>query len=318
MPHVIVTGAAGFIGQVLVQHLLREGLGGRPVGALTAIDLHFPAPAADPRVTYIAGSIDDAAVRAQALARPARAVFHLASLPSGASETNYAASRRVNLDATLALLEGLGQAGWPQPARFVYASSIAVYGESLPAQVDESTATAPALTYGTHKLACELLVADATRRGWVQGCSLRLPGVVARPEARAGLLSAFMSDIFWRVARGEPYTVPVREDGRAWWISVRTCAANLAHAASLDPAALRATRSYQMPALWLSVGEVVDALAARFGAPAAAGLRYEPQPLVQRLFAQYPPLATPMALALGLRHDGDVASLVDNVLGARA
>lgn len=314
MPHVIVTGAAGFIGQALVRRLLQDGLDGRPVAALTAVDLHFGDAAADPRVTRLTGSIDDEAVRARVLARPAQAVFHLASLPSGAGETDYAAARRVNLDATLSLLEGLGQAAWPQPARFVYASSIAVYGESLPAQVDEATPAAPALTYGTHKLACELLVADATRRGWVRGCSLRLPGVVARPEARAGLLSAFMSDIFWRVARGEPYTLPVREDGRAWWISVRTCADNLAHAATLDPAALRATRSYQMPALWLSVGEVVAALAARFGPQAAAGIRYEPQPMVQRLFAQYPPLHTPQASALGLRHDGDVAGLVENVL----
>ncbi|MFD0668354.1 NAD-dependent epimerase/dehydratase family protein [Ramlibacter sp. MAHUQ-53] len=315
MNHVIVTGAAGFIGQVLVQHLLQHGLGGRPVDAITAVDLHFAAPATDPRVEQVAGAIDAAATRDRALARPARAVFHLASLPSGAGESDYAAGRRVNLDATLALLEALGQAGWPQPARFVYASSIAVYGESLPAQVDESTPTAPALTYGTHKLACELLVADATRRGWVEGCSLRLPGVVARPESRAGLLSAFMSDIFWRIARGEPCTVPVREDGRAWWISARTCAANLAHAATLEPAALRPTRSYPMPALWLSVGEVVGALAGRFGAQAAAGIRYEPQPLVQRLFAEYPPLATPLAQALGLRHDGDVDGLIKNVLG---
>ena len=108
--------------------------------------------------------------------------------------------------------------------------------------------------------------------------------------------------------------MPVREDGRAWWLSVEACAANLAHAATVDPSSLRATRSYPMPALWLSVGEVVRALERRFGPQAARVLRYEPQPLVQQLFAEYPPLVTPQARALGFADDGDVDALVARVL----
>lgn len=318
MTHVVVTGAAGFIGQALVQRLLRDGLAGRPVQSITAVDLAFATPFGDSRVTHRAGSIADEAVRRQALAGPVDAVFHLAGLPSGAAENDYEAGRRVNLDATLALLERLRDRAAAQgtPPRLVYASTVAVYGANLPAVVDEDTPAAPALTYGTHKLACELLIADASRRGWVQGCALRLPGVVARPGHGAGLMSAFMSQIFWRAARGEPYTVPVREDGVAWWISLQACAANLVQAASVEPAALRPSRSYPMPALWLSVGEVVRALERRLGAHAAQGIRYEPQALVQRLFAEYPPLHTPQAQALGLRHDGDVDTLVARVLGS--
>jgi nucleoside-diphosphate-sugar epimerase len=189
-----------------------------------------------------------------------------------------------------------------------------VYGEALPERVDESTLPAPALTYGAHKLACEVLVADASRRGWVQGCSLRLPGVVARPGDGAGLISAFMSQVFWKLAAGEPIKLPVSRDGVAWWISARACVHNLMLAATLDPACFNSRRTYQMPVLRLQMSEVVAALAARYGADRTGLVSYAPDPMVQRLFASYPPLATPQAEALGFRHDGTVERLVEEAL----
>lgn len=312
MSHVVVTGAQGFVGQALVQRLLAQGLAGRQLSRLTLLDLHFAAPHADPRVVQLGGSIADAAVRREAYAAPVDAVFHLASIPGGAAEKDYALGRSINLDATLGLLEDLR--GQPTPPRFVFASTIAVYGEKLPAVVDESTLPAPGLSYGAHKLAGEYLVADASRLGWVQGCSLRLPGVVARPGEGTGMLSAFMSLLFWRLAAGKPLTVPVSCDGVAWWISVGRCVDNLLHAATVDPARLNVRRSYQMPVLRLTVGELVDALAARFGADRQALVTYAPNPFIERLFASYPPLSTPNALELGLRHDGSVDELVMRAL----
>ncbi|WP_341826321.1 NAD-dependent epimerase/dehydratase family protein, partial [Burkholderia gladioli] len=148
--------------------------------------------------------------------------------------------------------------------------------------IDEHTLAAPALSYGAHKLMGETLIADATRLGWVQGCSLRLPGVVARPGDGAGLMSAFMSQLFWKLAAGQPLTVPVSPEGVAWWISVGACVDNLLLAAT------------------------VDALATRFGAERKALVTYAPDPFVERLFASYPPLLTPAAEQLGLRSDGTV------------
>ncbi len=310
--HVVVTGAAGFVGQVLVRRLLREGLAGQTVGRLSVMDIAFDAPHPDTRVAQIAGSIADAGVRAQAYAAPADAVFHLASVPGGAAEKNYDLGRSINLDATLGLLEDLrGQA---KPPRFVFASTVAVYGEKLPAVVDESTLPAPALSYGAHKLAGEYLVADATRKGWVQGCSLRLPGVVARPGSGVGLMSAFMSQLFWKLQAGRAIMVPVSPEGIAWWISAETCVTNLLHAATLNPSDLNAQRAYQMPALHLTMAQVVDALANRFGADRQGLVTYAPEPLIERLFARYPPLRTPAAEGLGFRHDGDVNQLVERAL----
>lgn len=310
--HVVVTGAQGFVGRVLVKRLLEEGLGGRPVSTLTLVDVAFDLPSPDARVEQITGSIADESVRASAYATPVDTVFHLASIPGGAAEKNYDLGRTINLDATLGLLEDLrGQSRVP---RFVFASTVAVYGEQLPPIVDESTLPAPALSYGTHKLAGEALVADATRLGWVQGCSLRLPGVVARPGDGAGLMSAFMSQLFWKLSAGEPLTVPVSAGGVAWWISVGACVDNLLHAATIDTERLNARRSYQIPVLRLTVGEVVEALAARFGADRTALVTYAPDPLVERLFAAYPPLVTPEAERLGLHHDGSVEQLITRAM----
>lgn len=317
MTHVVVTGSEGFVGQVLVQRLLRDGLGGQPIRRLSLMDVRFAEPHADARVRQLPGSIADPALRAQAYEGGVDAVFHLASVPGGAAEKSYELGREINLLATLGLLEDLrSQAADGQVPRFIFASTIAVYGEHLPPEVDERSLPNPGLSYGAHKLAGELLVADATRKGWVQGCSLRLPGVVARPGDGAGMMSAFMSQLFWKLAAGQPLTVPVGPQGVAWWISVGTCVDNLLHVASLDPARFHSRRSYQMPVLRLTVQEVVEGLAQRFGEDRRGLVAYTPDPFIERLFASYPPLHTPEALALGLRHDGNVQQLITRAMAS--
>lgn len=323
---VLVTGAGGFIGRVLVQRLLAHGLGGRPVDAVVACDLSLQGLPADPRLHRVAGSIADAGVLEQALAQPVRAVqsvqtvFHLASVPGGAAEQDPVLGRRVNLDATLRLVDLLrdrAPAAGPAP-QLVFASTVAVYGDPLPAVVDDDTPARPAMSYGAHKLAAEILLADASRRGWIDACSLRLPGVVARPGDGAGLVSAFMSQLFWKLRDGVPIVLPVSADGSAWWISVGACVDNLLHAATLPRHAAGATCTLQMPALQLTMQQVVDALARRHGQRCRALVRYEPREAVQRLFASFPPLHTPRADALGLRHDGSADGLVARALAGGA
>lgn len=311
MTRVLVTGAAGFVGRVLVRRLLTDGLDGRPVEALVLADLALADFPDDGRLHKIEGSLAEPGVLARAMAEPVDAVFHLASVPGGAAEKNPDLGRRVNLDATLQLVDLLRAQG--TAARLIFASTIAVYGEPLPAMVDEHTPAAPALSYGAHKLACEILIADAARRGWVQACSLRLPGVVARPGDGAGLISAFMSQLFWKLRAGEPIVLPVSAEGRAWWISVGACVDNLLHAACIETQALGPRRMVQMPALHLAMADVVAALIRAYGADRQALVSFAPQARVQALFASYPPLQTPTADALGFCHDGSV-----DVLARRA
>jgi nucleoside-diphosphate-sugar epimerase len=305
---VVVTGASGYIGQALIRQLLQGGVAGSRVSQLRAVDLVFSDVASDERVVQLQGSIVDPNFCKTAIGGAVDVVFHLASVPGGAAERDYALGRSVNLDATLHLLEALGARA--HTPRFVYASSVAVYGEKLPPVLNESAPAAPAMSYGAHKLVCEILLTDASRRGWVQGCALRLPGVVARPGDGAGLMSAFMSKIFWNLLDNVPMTVPVTRNASAWWISASRCAANLVHAAAVPGHKLYQQRIFQMPALMATVGEVVDAICIRLGKESSELIRYESNDLVQRLFGSYPPLETPLAMEAGFQHDGDLSELV--------
>lgn len=306
---VLITGAGGFVGRRLVRRLLDEG---QPDTTLILLDQRLDEVSADPRVERHVGSIVDGELVSAALAGGVDVVFHLASVPGGLAERTYELGRQVNLDATLALLEQLR--GQPRAPIVVFASSIAVYGNLTPSRVDDATLPRPQLSYGAHKLIGEILVSDFSRRGWIDGIALRLPGIVARPPEPSGLLSAFMSNIFWRLAAGEPFTCPVSPQAVAWWMSADCCVDNLLHAARLTPAQRSAARTIALPVLRLTIAELVDGLARRYGEDRRALVRYEPDEALEAGFGRYPPLDARSAEALGFHHDGSVERLIENAV----
>ena len=317
---VLVTGAGGFVGQRLVARLLADGALGAPVERIDLIDLRFDGLPEDTRLRRHRGSFGDGETLEAALAdRGGDVVFHLASLAGGAAEADYEAGRRVNLDATLALFDRLGRrsAAGDAPPVVVFASSIAVYGAPLPSPVDDRTLPRPVLSYGAHKLAAELVLQDLSRIGRIDGRGLRLPGIVARPRgASAGLRSAFMSELMWAAAVGEPYVCPVSPQAVAWWMSADCCVDNLLHAAQLDGRALEGGRVWPLPVLRLTVAEVVEALARRFGDGCRASIAYAPDAGLEAVFGSFPPLLAGEAERLGFRHDGSADALVRNALAA--
>lgn len=311
---VLVTGAGGFIGATLLQVLAeRGGIGGRAITAIAAVDMRLPDAA--PTVRSIEGDLADARVRAQIAAFAPEVCFHLAAVPGGAAEADPSLSRRVNLDATLGLFEMLAErTPGAAPTVVVYASTIAVYGRDLPELVTPDTPLRPSLAYGAHKLACEILLADATRRGRLDGRALRLPGIVARPRAPSGLASAFMSDLLHALSAGEDFTCPVSPQATAWWMSARRCAQNLVHAAAMDPGQ-DSRRAWPLPVLRLSIGEMVQTLSRVYGVDGECLVRYVPQPELEAIFGRYPKLDDSAARALGLLDDGCAEALVRRALG---
>jgi nucleoside-diphosphate-sugar epimerase len=311
--HIVITGAGGFVGRALAVRLLREHDGGmRPLRALTLLDLGFGDGSAHANERRIEGSIADAGVVVRAFAEPVDAVFHLASIPGGTAEQQYALARDVNLSGTLHLLEAAKaqvEQGSAAP-RFVFASSIAVFGAPMPAAVDDDTPTRPVMTYGAQKLIGEIALADFTRRGWCGGVSLRLPGVLARPPQRTGQLSAFLSDILREPAAGRAFTCPMGPQATTWASSLPNVLDNLLHAATMDTSALAASRALTLPTLQFSMAALVDALCAVHGPQVRELISFAPDARIESLFGRFPPLRTPAADAAGFRHDGTLATLV--------
>ncbi|GLO56291.1 hypothetical protein PPUJ20066_23270 [Pseudomonas putida] len=308
---VMITGAAGFLGRLLVQRLLDKGqLRGQPLEALVLLDQQLEGFPSDPRLRLLAGSIAEPPLLRRALADGVDVVFHLVSVPGGAAEEHYALGRQVNLLATLELLDQLRNAA--RPPVLVYASSVAVYGAQLPVRMDEQWMPRPALSYGAHKVMVETQLNDLARRGEVDGRALRLPGIVARPREPNGLRSAFMSDLMHALAAGENYCCPVSPKATAWWMSARCCVDNLLHAAELQNPGPQ--RVWQLPVLHLAMDQVVEALAEAFGDDRRALVSYQPNADLEALFGRYPPLRTPQSRALGFHHDGSAQTLVRNAL----
>jgi nucleoside-diphosphate-sugar epimerase len=311
---VLVVGSDGFIGEALVARLLAGDAVGpahQAATQVTLLDRRIAPRAADPRVLAIEGDICDRAVLKRAIDGGVDCVFHLASIPGGAAEQNYELGLKVNLYATLDLLEVLRLSG--VKPRVVFASTIGIYGVPLPDVIDELTIPEPTLSYGAQKLIGEILVSDYGRRGFISGVSVRIPGIVARPPTQ-GMLSIFLSDIIRELAAGRSFTCPVAADGPSWWMSRPCMVQNLLHASSLGDAVLEKQRSFLMPVLRLTLGEVVAGIAQLYGPAVLERVRYEPDAKLQQQFANLPPLHCPSSEAAGFRNDGDVVNLVRRAL----
>jgi len=305
---VLVTGAAGYLGSALVRALARES---HADDHLVLTDRVAPVGAPQ-RARIETGEIDDPALHDRLFATPVDALFHLAGIVSGAAEADYVLGRRVNLDATLALLDrcrSQTEAGH-RPVRFVYASSIAVYGVPLPERIDDETEPRPTLSYGTHKRACELVIDDLARRGLVDGRALRFSGVLVRPPLSNGALSGFNSDVIREPLSGRDYLCPVSPEATIWVTSLERAIANLLRLAALDAGSLGARRAMTTPSLALSVADVVAALK-RFDVDASRRVAYRADPRIEAQFGRWPlDCSFERAQALGLAADESIDAII--------
>lgn len=311
--HILITGADGFIGRHLVRRLLALAAeNGSPFhnAVITALDRQFAHLQPAPQLRLAAGSFADPGLLGKALHAPADLVFHLASVPSGLSEKNPDLGMAVNVHGTIALLDALrAQQNCPV---VVFASSIAVYGKPEAAVVSDDTLPKPTLSYGAHKVIGEVLVNDYARREWIRGCSLRLPGIVARPAEPNGAVSIFISDLVRCMYKGEPYTCPVSDRALSWLMSVQCCVDNLLHAAATE---FRDCRTWMLPCLQVSLKALANEAAAKGGNMKAGSLlQWQPDPWVESNFGSYPSLSLPRAETAGFRADASLAALVEGAI----
>jgi D-erythronate 2-dehydrogenase len=312
---VVITGGAGFLGQRLARTLLTRGtLAGadgapRAIERLTLVDV-APAPGPDdPRVAKLTGDITDRSLLEAAIDGSTTSIFHLAAIVSGMAEADFDLGMRVNLDAMRTLLE-ICRAHDSRP-RLVFTSSVAVFGGDLPEVVLDSTPTTPQSSYGTQKAMGELLVNDYSRRGFVDGRSLRLPTISVRPGRPNAALSSFASGIIREPLNGQEAICPVDASARMWLLSPRGVMDGLLHAHDLGAAAFGTNRTVNLPGLSLTVGEMVAALGRVAGAGAVARIRWARDPRVAQMVATWPgTLDTVRARALGFAADASFDDVI--------
>lgn len=258
---VTILGGAGFLGTKLAARLAAEGtIGGRKITGLTLLDQVAATPPAAPfPITVMQAGLDDYEKLRRAMPDGTGVVFHLAAIVSAQAEADFHLGQRVNMEGTRNVLAAA--AALPTPARLVFTSSVATYSGGQSARIHDGTRQVPANSYGAQKIIGELMLHDFSRRGMVDGVSLRLPTVVVRPGRPNKAASSFASSILREPFVNEDASLPVPDDFALWIASPKTAVAWLLHAAALDGTALGLDRAINPPGLTVTTGEMLAALA---------------------------------------------------------
>jgi D-erythronate 2-dehydrogenase len=297
---IVITGGGGFLGQRLAKALLASDL---TFDELLLVDMVIPGrPSEDNRLRCQQADLAEPGAAEALITDQTGLIFHLAAIVSSHAEADFDLGYRVNVDVTKSLLEGCRQTG--KSIRFVFASSLAVYGGVLPAEVGDGTVVTPRSSYGTQKAMGELLVNDYSRKGFVEGLVLRLPTVCVRPGKPNRAASSFVSSIIREPLQGQTAVCPVSTDLSLWLSSPGTVVQNLLHAATLDYGALGDWRTVNLPGLGVTVQQMLDALLRHSNAQTLARVRFEPDETTNRIVSSWPGrMDNSRALALGFRAD---------------
>jgi D-erythronate 2-dehydrogenase len=310
--NITILGGGGFLGRKVATQLARTGtLGGRPVTGLILFDLHEPPPLAAPfPVTTLAGDI--VALPEAVIPPGTDVVFHLAAVVSAQAEADYDLGRRVNLRGTDAVVDAcrriVDQGG--KPPRVVFTSSVASFSGGQTANLGDDAREVPANSYGAQKAAAELILADASRRGFMDTVSLRLPTVIVRPGRPNKAASSFFSAIVREPLLGLPTELPVPDDFAAWFCSPRSATSWLLHAGALDSRDLGLDRGINPPGISVTIAELLAGLdAVKPGASAL--VKRHPDRAIEAIVGTWPPLFTPVrSLALGFDPHPSVVELI--------
>jgi D-erythronate 2-dehydrogenase len=302
---VLIIGAAGMVGRKLAERLTRDGaLGAAEIDSLLLADVVAPEGG------VVCDISDPGAARELIDDRP-DVIFDLAAVVSGEAELDFEKGYRVNLDGARALLEAVRTAGEDYRPRLVFSSSIAVFGPPVPEVIGDDQALTPATSYGTAKAITELLLADYSRRGFLDGVGIRLPTVCVRPGAPNKAASGFFSGIIREPLNGQEAVLPVSRDVRHWFASPRAAVRFLSGAAVMDTEPLGLHRSLTMPGLSATVAEQIEALRRVGGEAAVSLIREQPDELIIRLVDSWPrAFDTRRAAELGFVAENDFDEIV--------
>lgn len=281
--HILIIGAAGMVGRKITAAILADPtIAGGRVTELSLADRITPQTHdwSDGRMRARAVDLGDPAAPAQLIADRPDVIIHLAAVVSGEAEMHFDKGYAVNIDSTRALLEAVRHVDDEYCPRLVFASSLAIFGPPFPGRIPDDFAPEPRTSYGTQKVITELLINDYSRKGMIDGVSLRLPTICVRPGKPNTAASSFFSGIIREPLIGQPAALPVPDTTRHWHASPRSAAGFFIHAAGMDTAPLGHRRALNMPGLSATVAEQIEALRALAGQSAVDLIHPAHDPLV--------------------------------------
>jgi nucleoside-diphosphate-sugar epimerase len=312
---VVITGGGGFIGTRLARALLARGTLARADGTqarierLVLADQAFPGLPNDARLETLAGDVSDPTFASRAIAPDTGAIFHLAAVVSGAAEADFDLGMRVNLGGMRAVLDAARRCA--APPRLVFASSVAAFGGDLPDVLDDSVTPVPQTSYGSQKVISEYLVSDFSRKGYIDGRSLRLPTIVVRPGKANAAASSFASAVVREPLNGVAYECPVGADTGVWLLSPRRVVDAFIHAHELPPEAWGMNRALNLPGITVSVTAMIEAMGKIAGAQTAKRVSFRIDPRIDEIVKGWPVrFDTPRALAMGFKSDPGIESVI--------
>ncbi|WP_040976683.1 D-erythronate dehydrogenase [Necropsobacter massiliensis] len=309
---IIITGGQGFLGQRLAKTLLAQTA--VTIDELTLIDVIRPAaPNNDLRVRCIEMDLRNPNGLAEIITKDTSAIFHLAAIVSSHAEQDPDLGYEINFLATRNLLEICREKN--PTIRFIFSSSLAVFGGKLPDVINDDTAVTPQSTYGTQKAMCELLINDYTRKGFVDGIAVRLPTICIRPGKPNKAASSFVSGIIREPLHAENAICPVSEDLTLWLSSPNTVINNFIHALQLPPLPLRSWHVINLPGFSVSVKQMLADLAQVKGEQILEYIKFEFDENINDIVASWPAeINNTNALTLGFKADKNFKDVIQQFI----
>ncbi|WP_299826201.1 D-erythronate dehydrogenase [uncultured Roseobacter sp.] len=318
MTRVLIIGGGGMVGQKLLTRLLSEGLPGHDTLDISLFDIGFP-PSCPEGPTQITGNLTDPAKIAQLAGLRPDLIYHLAAIVSGESETDFDKGWATNMMAMWHLLEALrgehDASGGAYVPRVIFTSSIAVFGAPFPDKIGDEFLCSPQTSYGAQKAISELMLQDFSRKGFMDGMSLRLPTICVRPGKANLAASSFFSGIIREPLNGVEAVLPVPDTVRHWHASPRAAAGFLIHAATLDTDRLEDRRALSLPGISCTVAEQIEALRRAAGQKAVDLIKPQPDEAIMKIVAGWPRNFDPArATALGFRAESSFDEIVQTYI----
>jgi D-erythronate 2-dehydrogenase len=325
--NILIIGGGGMVGQKLAHKLALSGkLGNREITELTLADAFAIAglsATANFPIESVVADITNPAIAQSLIADKPDVIFYLAAVVSGEAEANFEKGYSVNLEGIKNILEAIRLNGNGYAPRLVFTSSVAVYGGPYPATINDDFHLQPRTSYGTQKALSELLLNDYSRRGFVDGVSLRLPTICVRPGKPNKAASGFFSNILREPLVGIEAILPASESATNFFASPRSAVGFLVHAANLDTSVLGDNRAMAMPGVWGTVGDEIEALRRVAGDEIVSLIKHEPDPAIEKMLSNwnFPNITSDRARSLGFKSESTIDEIIqvhiDDELGGK-